>query len=295
MEIGRGTVAVVTGAAGGIGYGLAEALARAGASVVLSDVDGEAVEAAAERVEALGVDTLAVRTDVSVEDEVQALAAAATGRFGAVHVVCNNAGVATVADPWFGPLSAWEWVLGVNLWGVLHGIRAFLPVLLASGGGHFVNTASIAGLIPGISPIYDAGKHAVVALSEDLYLQMRLAHLPIGVSVLCPGWVRTDIGSDRNWPERLGERPAPAPAAEILAPHFERAISEGVTPTAVADEVLRAVREDRFWILPHPEFVERAVERFHHIAEQRNPEPMAMPGFPPPQQLAAEIRSALFG
>jgi NAD(P)-dependent dehydrogenase (short-subunit alcohol dehydrogenase family) len=296
MEIGPDTVAVVTGAAGGIGNGLAEALARAGASVVLADVDEAALHAAAERVGALGVDTLAVRTDVSQEAEVQALAAAATDRFGAVHLVCNNAGVSTRTDPWMGPLSAWEWVVGVNLWGVVHGIRVFLPVLLQAGGGHLVNTASIAGLIPGIAPIYDATKHAVVALSEDLYLAMGLAGLPIGVSVLCPGWVRTGIAdADRNWPARLGERPPPSPAAAVVDPHVRRAIDEGATPGAIADEVLRAVRQDEFWILPHPELVEPAVERFHRIAERRNPEPVPIPGFPSPESLADEIRAALFG
>jgi NAD(P)-dependent dehydrogenase (short-subunit alcohol dehydrogenase family) len=295
MEIGPNTVAVVTGAAGGIGFGLAEALARAGASIVLADVDEAALHAAAERVGALGVDTLAVRTDVSQEAEVQSLAAAATDRFGTVHLVCNNAGVSTPTDPWFGPITAWEWVLGVNLWGVVHGIRAFLPVLLGAGG-HIVNTASAAGLIPGLSPIYDATKHAVVALSEDLYLTMRLAELPIGVSVLCPGWVRTDIvDAERNWPARLGERPPPSLAAEVVTPHVRRAVDEGATPAAVADAVVEAVRDDRFWILPHPEPVDAAVQRFHRIAEGRNPEPFAIPGFPSPEELAAEIRAALFG
>jgi NAD(P)-dependent dehydrogenase (short-subunit alcohol dehydrogenase family) len=149
-----------------------------------------------------------VPTDVSDEAAVNALAAAAVDRFGAVHVVCNNAGVGSDADPWFGPLSAWRWVLGVNLWGVIHGIRAFLPVLAAQGEGHIVNTASIAGLAPGAGPIYDATKHAVVAISEDLYRAMNVAMLPIGVSVLCPGWVRTSIlQADRNWPQSLGEVP----------------------------------------------------------------------------------------
>jgi len=119
-------------------------------------------------------------TDVSDEAAVNALAAASVDRFGAVHVVCNNAGVASLADPWFGPLSAWRWVLGVNLWGVIHGIRAFLPPLAAQGEGHIVNTASVAGLIPGIGPVYDAAKHAVVAISEDLYQAMNVAMLPIG-------------------------------------------------------------------------------------------------------------------
>ena len=152
-----------------------------------------------------------VRCDVSKEEQVAALVEATLERFGGVHVVCNNAGVAAQADPWFGPLSAWEWVMGVNFWGVVHGCRAFLPHLI--GGGHIVNTASIAGLYPGFSPAYDASKHAVVAISEGLYNVVTMAGLPIGVSVLCPGWVRTQImDADRNWPAELGEKPPLAAA-----------------------------------------------------------------------------------
>src|SRR5215831_2482088 len=156
MELAAGKVAVVTGAASGIGLALAERFARAGLDVVLADVERPALEAAAEKIAGLGGKTLAVPTDVSDEAAVNALATAAVDRFGAVHVVCNNAGVTPVGDPWSGPISAWKWVLGVNLWGVIHGIRAFLPVLTAQDEGHIVNTASMAGLIPGAGPIYDA-------------------------------------------------------------------------------------------------------------------------------------------
>ena len=146
MKLEAGNVAVVTGAASGIGLALAERFARDGLDVVLADVEEGALARAADRVGALGVKTLTVPTDVSDNQAVEALAAVAVERFGAVHVVCNNAGVSSGADPWFGPLSAWSWVLGVNLWGVIHGIRAFLPILLDQGEGHIVNTASIAGL-----------------------------------------------------------------------------------------------------------------------------------------------------
>ena len=151
MELTAGKVAVVTGAASGIGLALAERFARAGLDVVMADVERPALRAASEKIAGLGGRTLAVPTDVSDEAAVNTLAAAAVDRFGAVHVVCNNAGVASLADPWFGPLSAWKWVLGVNLWGVIHGIRAFLPVLAAQGEGHIVNTASAAGLVPGMT------------------------------------------------------------------------------------------------------------------------------------------------
>ena len=153
MQLEAGKVAVVTGAASGIGFALAERFATSGMHVVLADVDEAGLAAAAERIGARGVDTLTVRTDVSDEASVQALAAAAIERFGTVHVVCNNAGVVSQADAWFGPLSAWTWVFGVNLWGVIHGVRAFLPVLAAQGEGHIVNTASIAGLLPGFGAV----------------------------------------------------------------------------------------------------------------------------------------------
>jgi NAD(P)-dependent dehydrogenase (short-subunit alcohol dehydrogenase family) len=236
-----------------------------------------------------------VRTDVSDAGAVQALARAAVERFGSVQVVCNNAGVASGADPWFGPLSAWEWVMGVNLWGVIHGIRAFLPILINQGEGHIVNTASTAGLNPGSGPVYAASKHAVVALSEELFKTTKIVDLPVGVSVLCPGWVRTAImDADRNWPERLGQRPPRGLASEVMRPHFQRAIDEGMGPEAIADLVADAIVTGKFWIHPHPEFVELAVRRWHRIADGENPDTeVEVPGFPPTAQWTSEIRSAL--
>lgn len=295
MELGNGTVAVVTGAASGIGLALAEALARAGCSVVLADVQGDALAAAEQRVAALGVDTLSVRTDVSKADQVSALAAATIDRFGKVNVVCNNAGVAGGTDPWFGGIESWEWVMGVNFWGVVHGVRAFLPHVAASGPGHIVNTASIAGLSPGFAPAYDASKHAVVAITESLFHTMRTAGLPIGVSCLCPGWVRTGImDSHRNWPTELGDPPVRDAAGEVMSKHVSRAIDEGLPPAAVADQVISAIRENRYWVFPNPEFLDIAVERFHRIAEQLDPAPREQtPGLPPRSQIIAEVMEAL--
>jgi NAD(P)-dependent dehydrogenase (short-subunit alcohol dehydrogenase family) len=295
MKLEPGKIAVVTGAASGIGLALAERFAAAGMHVVLADVDEGALDVAAGRIGARGVQAVTVRTDVSDEASVQALAAAAVDRFGAVHVVCNNAGVMSSADPWFGPLSAWTWLLGVNLWGVIHGVRAFLPILAAQSEGHIVNTASIAGLYPGFGAAYDATKHAVVAITDDLYTSMRQVGLPIGVSVLCPGWVRTNIlDADRNWPTGLGDEPPSAVGADIVLGHVRRVIDEGMPPAAVADLVADAVEAERFWVLPHPEFVEIAVQRWHDIAEGINPRiDVDVPGMPSAAQIADEVLASL--
>ena len=293
MELSRGNVAVVTGAASGIGFALAERFATAGLNIVLADVQDDALAAAAEKITAHGVETLTVRTDVSQEADVQALAAATIERFGGVQLVCNNAGVASLADPWFGPTKSWEWVLGVNLWGVIHGCRTFLPHLL--GGGHIVNTASVAGLFPGFGPSYDASKHAVVALTEDLFNTVKVAGLPIGVSVLCPGWVNTKIvDAERNWPAHLGEKPDSDPAFAVMVNHARRAIAEGVTPASIADAVATAVVADRFWVIPQQDFLDLIIERWDTIAERLDPDPPEnVPGMPPRSQIIAEVQQLL--
>jgi len=295
MQLREGQVAVVTGAASGIGRALADRFARRGLRVVLADVEEAALDEAAAAVAALGAETLVVVTNVRDAAAVDALAAAALDRFGGVHVVCNNAGVASTGDPWFGPLSGWQWVIGVNLWGVIHGVRAFLPTLVGQGEGHIVNTASMAGLVPGFGPSYDASKHAVVAVSEDLYRQLQLMGLPVGVSVLCPGWVRTGImDADRNWPDELGERPAPAIGFDVLAEHVRRAVDEGAQPSFVADLVASAIESESFWVFPHPDFVELAVRRWHGIAEGLNPEPLGdVPGLPSQEEFQREIMDRL--
>ena len=295
MLFERGQVAVVTGAGSGIGLALAHAFAREGLSIVLADVQVDALEAATTAIAAHGVQTLAQQVDVSKSEQVEALAAAAIERFGRVHVVCNNAGVSPNGDPWMGPISTWEWVMGVNFWGVVHGIRAFLPHMVMSGGGHIVNTASIAGLYPGFAASYDASKHAVVAVSEGLYHSMQSAGLPVGVSCLCPGWVRTGIlDSDRNWPAEMGERPPVDPASEIAMKYVRRAIDEGMTPGIVADLVLDAVRDQKFWVFPHPDFLQIAIDRFHRIEEGVNPvAPEDTPGMPPRSQMMAEMMAAM--
>jgi NAD(P)-dependent dehydrogenase (short-subunit alcohol dehydrogenase family) len=293
MQLQVGQVAVVTGAGSGIGFGLADGFAARGLSVVLADVQADALDAAVDKVRARGVEAVGVITDVSKEADVQALAAATLERFGAVHVVCNNAGVAAKVDPWFGPLSGWEWVFGVNTWGIIHGVRAFLPHLL--GGGHIVNTSSMAGLMTGFSPAYDASKHAAMALSVDLYNDMQTAGLPVGVSCLCPGWVRTGImESERNWPDHLGPRPEADRIGAIQMAHVNRAIDEGATPAAMAAEVIGAIEGERFWVIPHQDFLDLAISGWDLIAERANPQPNEqVPGLPPRSQMIAEVMAAM--
>lgn len=297
MQIETGNVAVVTGAGSGIGLAMSHAFATAGCTVVLADVQVDALERAAAEVAGHGVETLVVPTDVSDIAQVEALAAATIERFGAVHIVCNNAGVGGAGDPWFGPLAGWEWTIGVNLWGVVYGTRAFLPHLIAGGGGHIVNTASMAGLYAGLSPVYDATKHAVVAMTESLYHAMQIAGLGVGVSCLCPGWVKTGLmESERNWPAELGDLPGRDAASEIGRNHVRRAIDEGMQPGAVADLVVDAIRSDRYWIFPHPEWVDVAMERFHRIGDGENPlQPEEFPGMPPRSQILAEVMKAMGG
>ncbi|MDH3755135.1 MAG: SDR family NAD(P)-dependent oxidoreductase [Acidimicrobiia bacterium] len=285
----------MTGAGSGIGLALSNALARAGCAVVLADVQEDALGAAADQIGAHGVETLTVRTDVSKADQVEALAQATLDRFGAVHVVCNNAGVAGRGDPWLGPIESWEWTMGVNFWGVVYGVRAFLSHIVMSGGGHIVNTASMAGLYPGFGPSYDASKHAVVAITEGLYNSLETAQMPVGVSCLCPGWVKTGIlDADRNWPAELGERPVTDAAQEIGVGYVRRAIDEGLQPGLVADLVVDAIRTDRYWVFPNPEFVEIAMDRFHAIGEGLDPNPPEdFPGMPPRSQMIAEVMAAM--
>jgi NAD(P)-dependent dehydrogenase (short-subunit alcohol dehydrogenase family) len=280
MQLQKGDVAVVTGAASGIGFALAERFAKAGLNVVAADVEAGALDDAVKKLAAHGTEVLGVRTDVTKEEEVQALAGAAIENFGGLHVACNNAGVVSLSDPWLGPISGWEWVIGVNLMGVVYGIRAFMPHMVLGGRGHIVNTASMAGLFPGLNAIYDATKHAVVAISENLYHDMRAAQLPVGVSVLCPGWVRTQIiDAERNWPDERGEKPERSAVGSVVGTHVQRAIDEGLTPAAVADIVANGIKEERFWLLTHPDWMSMAVARWDTIAEGVNPAPpSAVPG-----------------
>ena len=295
MELRRGDVAVVTGAGSGIGLALADRFARAGMHVVAADVDAAALDAVTPALAAHGTEIHTQVVDVRDEAQVDALAAATLERFGAVHVVCNNAGVSSRADPWAGPLAVWRWVIDVNVFGVVHGVRAFLPHLLAGGRGHIVNTASMAGLAPGVGAPYDASKHAVVALTEDLFLDLQAQLAPVGVSVLCPGWVRTNIvDADRNWPAEHGAVPDRSVTTGAIEHHFRRAIAEGMTPAEVADRVAAAIIENRFWVLPDPAWLDVAADRWDAIRAGADPSrPEQMPGLPPTSRLFEEIVASL--
>ena len=270
MQLEAGQTAVVTGAASGIGLGLAQAFAERGLNVVMADVEGAALEAAAPGVRALGGEVLTVSCDVRDEQQVLDLAQRTIDTFGAVHVVCNNAGVTGAGDPWSGPIANWHWVVDVNLFGVVHGVRAFLPHLVANGG-HIVNTASMAGLLPGISAGYDATKHAVVALTEDLHRHTKLFNLPVGVSCLCPGWVNTNIGtSERNFPAEYGEF-QPIAGFEEGRELVRQVLANGMDPRALAELVVAAIGEGRYWVFSDHDAIPFATRRWESITAGHNP------------------------
>ena len=267
----EGKVAVVTGGASGIGRGLAARFAADGMHVVIADVENAALEQTAAELGVVGV-----QTDVADAASVQALADQVLDRFGTVHVLCNNAGVGgggQIADL---TLADWKWVLDVNLWGVIHGIHSFLPRLLANpDGGHVVNTASMAGLFAsaGMGP-YNATKFAVVAISETLSKELQAAGSSVGVSVLCPGFVRTNIfDSQRNRPDALRNATKAVGDARARNDILKRFLETAMDPAEVAVHVRDAIVEDRFWITTHPEFFNAVTQRADDIVTGRNPIP----------------------
>ena len=274
MDSFEGKVAVVTGAASGIGRAMATRFGEAGMCVVLADIEKGALDDAVSELTASGVEAAGVPTDVSDVAAVEALRDAALDRFGAVHVACNNAGVATGGKLWEQTVEDWRWILGVNLWGVINGVRSFVPVMLRQGEGHVVNTASMAGLTsPPFMGIYNVTKHAVVTLSETLHAELSLEAADVGVSVLCPGWVKTRIGeAARNRPgqttlDEAADEGDQAVFLEVLS-NF---LASGLDPGAVADQVFDAVRDDRFYVLTHPEWKPMISNRVDNIVNERDP------------------------
>lgn len=281
MEDLRGKVAVVTGAASGIGLALASTFAADGMHLVLADIEADALDAATAGLPE-GTEHLSVVCDVSDAAQVDALRDAAVERFGTVHVVCNNAGVAGGGPIWAQSRADWDWVLGVNLFGVINGITAFTPLLIEQGEGHIVNTASIAGMISmPWGGTYNVSKHGVVTLSETLHADLQLAGaVGVGVSVLCPGWVQTRIHeSARNRP-REGDAPRAAPSEEqqLMMDHIGGLIAEGLNPLQVAGMVRDAVVEDRFYIFTHPHWMGLVSDRFDRILTGEGPGMAPLPG-----------------
>lgn len=277
MDELSGKVAVVTGAASGIGRAMALAFAAEGMQVALADVEVGPLEDTAAMVRDHGVEALSVPADVSDPTQVEALAERTVGELGALHLACNNAGVSAGGLSWEIDLDTWNWVLGVNFFGVLHGLRSFVPRIIDSGGGHVVNTASMAGLTspPGMSP-YNVTKHAVVTLSESLAQELAMTHPEVGVSVLCPGWVRTRIHeADRNRPTNPADAiDEAANASEELAAMREMVagfINGGLDPAAVAAQVVDAVKENRTYILTHPHWHSMITERTERIVSGESP------------------------
>jgi NAD(P)-dependent dehydrogenase (short-subunit alcohol dehydrogenase family) len=255
--VGPGRVAVVTGAASGIGRALAQALAEGGSTVVLGDIDGDEVERVAAGIRDRGGTAEAVPVDVSDPASVDELASHTVDRCGRVDVLCNNAGVSTFNLIQDQTLDDWRWVFDVNLWGVVHGVHSFLPIFRRQGTpAHIVNTASIAGLLSGVAFIgpYAATKVAVVSISETLSQEFGLAQLPIGVSVLCPSSVDTRVmESERSRPERRGvEHRQETAEAVRLSIRDSFTGPTGLTPAQVAQRVLEAIRNGEFWIITHP-------------------------------------------
>lgn len=245
-----GRVAVVTGAASGLGYAMTARFLGAGMRVAMADVEEAALRGAARELSGAG-EVLAVPTDVTRPESVAALRERVDEKLGPAHLLCNNAGVVSGGGAtWDISLPAWQWAFEVNLMGVVYGIREFLPGMVRRGAGHVINTASIAGLLgtPFGAP-YGTTKHAVVGLSKGLHLELRVLESDVRVSVLCPGYIRTNLaGATRNWPTRLGEPPEVDPT---LAENTEASIAAGMDPAQVADEVLDAVLGGRFWVTPN--------------------------------------------
>jgi NAD(P)-dependent dehydrogenase (short-subunit alcohol dehydrogenase family) len=252
--------------------------------VVLADVEKGALAQAETEMKAGGATVLAVPTDVSRATDVEALARKTIDAFGAVHVLCNNAGVPPVVGPsWELTEADWQWVLGVNLWGVLHGIRTFVPVMLRQDSeGHVVNTASVAGLLPiPWGATYSVAKHGVVTLSESLHRELAAVGSRLKVSVLCPGWVKTQLmDGNRNRPTTLrneADREAVPAQAAMMEQAVRQFVATGTEPAVIADGVLKAIRDEQLYILPHPKWKDQVRTRVEDIIAERNPAVEAAP------------------
>lgn len=279
MKDFAGKTAVVTGAASGIGFALAERFAAARVRVVLADIEEDALNRAVEQLEARQAEVIGVPVNTMVRESVFDLAKQAIDTFGKVHVLCNNAGVASTSSVntaiWEQSGSEWDWVLGVNFNGVLYGLEAFVPHMLEHGeSGHIVNTASLAALMPG-GGTYGVSKHGVLALTETLYNDLKARGAAISASVLCPGFVNTQIyDAERNRPAELRNATGPGPS-EVMAA-ARAMLEQGKAPAEIAEAVTRSIEEDRLYILPHPAWDDFLRSRFEHILARGGPAPLDM-------------------
>jgi NAD(P)-dependent dehydrogenase (short-subunit alcohol dehydrogenase family) len=280
MQEFKGKVAVITGGAGGIGFGLAKHCTDEGMKVVLADIEGPALKAAEDTLRKANADVLAVTADVTKMSDIENLAAKTLDTFGAVHILFNNAGVQTGKGKmfWEHTLADWQWVLGVNLWGVIHGVSVFLPIMLKQNEpGHIVNTASVAGLISsGAIITYSVSKAAVIMLSENLYLQLKASNSPVGITVACPSAVRSRLNdAERNRPSGLAnptESPL-TPKQQEIARIFELLNEQGMAPEEFAGLVFDAIRKDQLYLLSHPSVNNMIRQRMENILQEKNPEP----------------------
>jgi NAD(P)-dependent dehydrogenase (short-subunit alcohol dehydrogenase family) len=295
-----GKVAVITGAGSGFGREFARTGATLGMKLVLADVQADALAQIRTELEAQGAEVLARIVDVSDGEQVEALADATFERFGAAHLLFNNAGVGTVGFIWENSVRDWEWTLGVNLWGVIHGIRAFVPRLLAAAKAspdyraHVINTASMAGLVnPPVGGVYNVSKHAVVSLTETLYHDLGLVTDQVHCSVLCPYYVPTGIhDSGRNRPGGLANVAPPTPSQLVAQAMTSKAVTSGkVSAAQISDMTFDAIRREAFYILSHPQLVAGLREQAEALLSLRNP-PDPFAGHPAlRQQLEAALRS----
>jgi NAD(P)-dependent dehydrogenase (short-subunit alcohol dehydrogenase family) len=280
MKEFKNKVAVVTGAASGIGLGLAERCVKEGMKTVLADVEEPALNQAEKALRTQGGTVLSIRTDVSKADDIETLSKKTLAEFGAVHLLFNNAGVEVTGRVWDQTLSDWEWIINVNLWGVIHGIRVFVPIMLQQQTEcHIVNTASTAALTsgPGLGS-YRVTKHGVTGLSETLYHELNQQNAPIGVSVLFPSFVRTRLQqADRNRPSELQNQPGEvqlSPEEQARIQWFREQNEKGLPPERFADIVFNGIKKNLFYIISHPESMTSIRQRVEDILQQRNPIPM---------------------
>ena len=274
----HGRVAVITGAGSGFGREFARLGATRGLRLALADINQAALDSVVAELRETGADVIGVQTDVSRADAIQALADASMAQFGAVHLLFNNAGVGSGGFVWESTDADWQWVMGANVWSVIHGVRIFTPLMLAHGEpAHIVNTASAAGLInaPNMG-IYNVSKHAVVALSETLYQDLRLIHASVGVSVLCPAFVPTGIAhSHRNRPAELANSTPPTPSMLAAQQSSVKAVESGrISAPEIAAMTFAAIDAGQFYIVPHKKILDIVQQRMTDIVSEQNPSDM---------------------